>query len=123
MAIQVFDIDYDLEEDSSTKDLTVLYNEDAINQSIDVWISVPYRIGVGYTNSLINQIFIDIQLKTEIDLARIIQEEFERNYYMLKLRGVIVESDPNNRRVYVSISWELRDYPEISGTYQRYWNT
>jgi len=47
VALQVFDIDYDLKEDSTNKDFKDLYDKDAINQGIDIWISMPYRIGQG----------------------------------------------------------------------------
>lgn len=121
MALQLFDIDQDLIEDPTTKDLKEIYNEEVINQSIDLWISVPYRIGEGMTNNILATIFSDLNTKTEIDLVRDIEESFEDNYQMLLLRNVEVESDPENRRIYVSIDWSIKNFPNISGTYNRYW--
>jgi len=120
MVLSVFDIDLDLQVDNTTRDLKELYDDEAINQSIDIWISVPYRIGVGYTSSLIGLVFTDIGQKTDSDIADDIESEFERNYQLLKLNSVQVESDENNRKIFVKIDWRLKDYP-LAGTYQRYW--
>ena len=120
MALQLFDIDYDLQEDPDTKDLKELYNEDAINQSIDLWLSHPYRIGVGNTNTLINYLFTDLIVKTEQDIANIISREFDRNYQMIRLLDIDVVSELNKRRIYVKLEWELKNY-DVSGIYTRFW--
>jgi len=123
MATQAFDIDFDLVEDPDTKDFKELYNVDAVNQAIDVWILMPYRIGRGTTSSLISQIFRDIRPQNETVLKQAIQEEFRERFQMIRVLNLDLESDPNKRQIWVSIDWRLKDYQYIAGQYARYWIT
>jgi hypothetical protein len=122
MALQLFDLDYDLKEDPNTKDFKELYNEEAVNQSIDIWISMPYRVGQGYTNSIISRVFTDLNYKEIVDFQRDIATEFERNYPMLQLINLKVTPDTVKRYLYVSLSWKLVKF-DLYGQYTRYWRT
>jgi len=121
MALKLFDLDYDLQADSTTNDFKELYNVDAINQSIDIWLTTPYRIGEGFTNNLLSLVFSDINLKTEDDIRNEILDEMENNYQFLEVQNLRIESDPKNRRIYVSLDWMVKTY-EVSGNYSRYWS-
>lgn len=121
MFIQLFDLDYNLDVPSDTKDIKDIYNEDAVNQSIDLWIMVPYRLGVGLTNNLAQILFADINVKTEEDIKEEILTTFSRFYSALNIDYLKVDSDPNNRRIFVSLNWSLKNY-NLSGNYTRFWN-
>ena len=73
--------------------------------------------------ALINLVFTDILLKTEQDIIRDISEEFENNYQILNVIDISVELDTDNRRIFVSIEWEMKDFPVITGIYNRYWSS
>jgi len=122
MALQIFDMDIDLQESPETKDLTDVYNEDAVNQSIDLFVTYPYRISKGLTNRIFTKIFSDLTFKTETDIIRDIEDEFEENYPLLELNNVEVERIPNLRKLKIKIDWKIRGY-ELSGTYKRYWES
>jgi hypothetical protein len=122
MALKLFDLDLDLKQDSYTKDLKELYNIDVINQSIDIFLTTPYRIGKGFTNSLFDKVFTDINFKNNIDIARDLEEEFTINYQLLKINDITIESDTKNRRIFVRLDWAVKDFG-ISGNYSRYWTT
>jgi hypothetical protein len=123
MALKIFDIDYDLTIDPNTKDYKELYNEDAINQSIDLWLSHPYRISLGWQNALINYVFSDLTNTTEDEIRDIVEDELARNYQIISVQSVEVEIDYNKRRIYISVSWRLADFPSVAGVYTRFWES
>lgn len=118
--LRLFDIDKSLEIDSSTKDFKTVYNEEAVNQSIDVFLTNPYRIGRGLTNSLFTSVFADIGIKKEIDIQRDIEIEMERNYPFISVRYIDVTSIPEQRKIKVFLRWSLKG-TEVTGDYTRYW--
>jgi hypothetical protein len=120
MDLQLFDIDYNLKEDPNTRDLKELYNIDAVNQSIDIWLTVPYRIGKGLSNGLLAQVFINISQKTTIDIQRDIEDEFKRNYQVLNILQVLVTPEPVNLRYKIKVYWQIPN-TSVSGVYNRFW--
>jgi len=120
--VQLFDIDLDLKVDPNTNDFKELYDEDTVNQSIDLFLSNPYRIGTGLTNGLFNMLFTDIQVSTVEDIKRVIREEFEYNYPMVIIDSLIVHKESNQRRIRISMRWTLAEV-SLSGTFDRYWTT
>jgi len=121
MPVQVFDIDAALVNDPTTKDLKELYNEDAVNQAIDLWINTPYRIGVGYGNGILTSLFESMTSDMPNELQNLILKEFKNNFTMVTVKGVKADSFPNERMVKVQLSWQLTGYA-LSGVYTRYWN-
>ncbi len=121
MALRVFDIDYDLKMDPDTKDFKELVNEEAVNQSLDLFITTPYRIGIGYTNNLLNILFTDLTQKTKNDVIIEIQESLTDNYQILDWNVIDVDIDYIKRTIYVYIEWSFKDF-DLSGKYSRYWS-
>ena len=121
MAVKLFDLDLDLQEDITTKDFKEIGDEEVVNQSIDIFITTPYRIGQGITNNLLNVLFTDMKTKTKFDIMRDIEEEFEEHYQLVKIDRLDVDLDYNNRRIYVILEWSLNGF-DMSGKYSRYWS-
>jgi hypothetical protein len=121
MPIQVFDLDKTLTEDPETKDFKEVYNEEAINQAIDLWVNTPYRIGQGYTNSLLSMVFSTIDSNMPFELQSVIQQEFTNNFTVIIVTSLVVDTMPNERMVKIKMGWKMRQY-NISGVYSRYWN-
>jgi hypothetical protein len=118
--LNLFDIDIDLQKSPDTNDFVELANHECVNQSIDLFITNPYRIGKGLTNRIFASVFSDLNSQTEDDLADSILEEMELRYPFLTVEGINVESDHRNRRIKIKMYWSLRE-GALSGEYQRYW--
>jgi hypothetical protein len=117
----LFDLDISMAPDAVTGDLTDLYNEEAVNQSIDLWISSSYRVERGNTSGVGNYLFTDLDNKSNEIIKQEIQQEFEDNFSIINVDDLQVESDTQTRKIKINISWSLKNI-NISGEYSRYWN-
>lgn len=119
--LNLFDINYDLTTDPTTKDFREIYNEEVVNQMLDLYIGTPYRIGQGLTNNIFYNLFSDITLTTEEDLQIELQDQFKRYFQFLNVLDLEVTPEPEKRRIYIRLTWSLRG-TTIAGFYQRYWS-
>lgn len=119
--LDLFDIDMSLEVDPSTRDLKTTYNEEAVNQSIDLFLTNPYRIGVGLTNRIFSMVFSDMKVEQIADLKDTIETEFRRSYYLIAFKKFNLIPDSGNRRMLASIDWYIPK-STLSGQYVRYWH-
>jgi len=119
--IQLFDLDQSLKLDPATKDFKELYNQDAINQAIDLFIANPYRIGVGLSNSLFDSVFTDLVGSETQELGFRIRKEFQENFTILRITSLFVSPEPEQRRIRIQLVWEMADF-NLTGSYLRFWN-
>ena len=118
---EFFDIDASLTVDPDTKDLKELYNDQAVNQAIDIFISNPYRIGVGTTNRIFDMVFNDVRFVDINDLTITLEDNFKRGFNLIAFNEIIVIPQPNKKRYRITLNWFIPN-TDISGTYDRYWN-
>jgi len=120
--IDLFDVDLSLKEDTLTKDIKEIYNEDVINQSIDIFVSNPYRIGVGLTNQVFDRVYTDIVTENLFELEQDLVQEFQENFNIITVNELTVEPINGNRALKIQLFWTLTGY-ELQGTYRRIWST
>ena len=119
--IELFDVDMNMQVDPLTRDLKTLNNEDAVNQSIDLFITNPRRIGVGLSNTIFEYVFSDVSLTSVSHLTDDIKEQFKQGYPLLTIKTFIITPEPTKRRLKVYMEWSI-DETTLTGVYTRYWN-
>lgn len=119
--VTIFDIDKSLKADTLTKDFKDIYNEDAINQGIDIYLTNPYRIGHGTVNTIFSSLYMDIANGSEDGLIRSITDSLSKTFPEIVVKNIVAEPQPSQRSIYIRVEWEMSLY-NITGTYTRYWS-
>ena len=118
--VVVSDIDLSFIPDPDTKDLKDIYQVEAVNQSIDLFISNPYRIKQGLTNNIFTMVFSDLSYADSYTLSSMVSNQIVNNYRILDIISLVVEPIIEKRKYYIKLVWRLKN-TTLSGTYERYW--
>lgn len=117
---RLFDIDQALKPSAVTGDLVDLYNEKAVNQSIDLFISNPYRIGEGLSNTIFSSIYTDFQEDDLVDFQASLAQSLARDLPILEVVDLQVFPEPLLRRIRVQFVWRLKGF-SMTGKYNSFW--
>jgi len=120
--VKLFDLDQSLKEDPTTKDFKELYNKDVVNQSIDIFLSNPYRIGVGLSNRIFDSVFADMNGSTDFELSNSLKTSFANDYPFIQIQSLKVTTDPTQRRLKIQMIWNIPNF-QLTGDYTRFWST
>jgi len=117
----LFDIDTSLKVDPSTGDFQEVIGAEVVNQALDIFITNPYRVGIGLTNTLFNTIFTDLDALSEDTLIANITTQIETFFRIIEIKGLQIQVFAPERKIKISLKWKLRNF-NVVGELNRFWS-